>query len=128
MPTMSFRKAASIDGTTLTDKQIDVTGGYKQEIPGEAIAGSDTTPFTIAIDISAVKGFSVVSTVDCTLKTNDTGSPDDTIPLRANEPYQWHTNAYDAFLLTVDVTALYFVVAGATAGTVTLAAVVDPTP
>lgn len=128
MPTMTFRKAASIEGTTLTDKQIDVTGAYRQEIPGEAIAGSGTTPFTIAIDVSAVKGFSVTATVDCTMKTNSSGSPDNTIVLRANEPYQWHTNAYDAFLLDTDVTALYFVVAGATAGTVTLAAVVDPTP
>lgn len=128
MPTLTVRRQASVNGTSYVDKSLDFSGSLLTLIDGEAIAGSATTQFIVTLDVSAVTGFMIVSTVSCTLKTNDTGSPANTIALRANEPYIFNTNDYNTFLLTTDVTSMYFVVAGATAGTVTLAAVVDPTP
>lgn len=94
----------------------------------ETIAGSSTTQLFVPVDVSAVKGFAIMSTVAATLKTNSSGSPDNTLVLRANEMYQWHTDSYDTFKLTTDVVSMYFVVAGATAGTVTIEAVADATP
>lgn len=94
----------------------------------DAIAGSSTTQIVIAIDVSAVKGFMVTTSVAATLKTNSSGSPDDTITLKANVPYVWNTDSYDTFLLTTDVTSIYFVVAGATAGTARIEVVSDATP
>lgn len=125
--TMSVRHIVTLDGLS-SDKSIDVSGAMQVLVDGEAIAGSATTQLFVPLDVSAVVGFAIVSTVATTLKTNSSGSPDNTLALVANQPYIWHTGAYDTFKLTTDVVSMYFVVAGATAGTVTIAALIDPTP
>ena len=94
----------------------------------ETIAGSGTTQVFQAIDVSAVAGIVINSTVAVTLKTNSSGSPDNTIVLVADQPYIWYTAAYDTFKLTTDVVSIYCVVAVATAGTLTIEGVVDATP
>ena len=94
----------------------------------ETIAGSATTQISVAIDVSALKAIAIKSTVATTLKTNSSGSPDDTIVLVADQPYVWFTGDYNASLLTVDITSIFFVVAGATAGTLTIEGVQDATP
>jgi hypothetical protein len=49
----------------------------------------------------------ILSDQDMTLKTNSSGAPDDTIVLKANVPYIWTTDSYDAIQITADITALY---------------------
>lgn len=94
----------------------------------DAIAGSCTTQINVAIDVSAVKQIVIHSTVAATLKTNSSGSPANTIVLKADVEYVWNTDSYDTFLLTTDVTAVFMVVAGATAGVLTISGVQDATP
>lgn len=125
MATMTVRRSAA--GVNTIDKSETVTGSLVQSL-SESIAGSATTQITIAIDVSAVKGFAITSSVAATLKTNSSGSPDNTIVLAADVPYVWSTGSYDTFLLTVDVTSMFFVVAGATAGTVQIESLSDATP
>lgn len=126
MATMTFRRIAT--GVRTIDKTMTVTGSLAISVDGEAIAGSATTQFIVTLDVSACVGFSIVSSVAATLKTNDTGSPANTIVLVANQPYEFFTGSYNTFLLTTDVTSMYFVVAGATAGTVSIEALTDVTP
>lgn len=94
----------------------------------ETAAQSATTQFFIAIDVSAVKAFVVTSDKAVTLKTNSSGSPDNTLALVANKPYEWNTDSYDTFKLTTDVTSIYVVVAGGSAARIQLEAILDATP
>ena len=94
----------------------------------DAIAGSSTTQINVAIDVSAVKQIVIHSTVAATLKTNSSGTPDNTIVLKADVEYVWNTDSYDALLLGTDVTTVFLVVAGAAAGVLTISGVQDATP
>ncbi len=126
MATLSITRTGSGAAQSITD-----TASYQGSLGisiSEAIAGSATTQITVGIDVSAVTGIIIKSTVAATIKTNSAGSPADTLVLVANQPYFWHTGSYDTFKFGTDITSLHLVVAGATAGTFTLEAVVDSTP
>lgn len=126
MATLSITRTGAAAAQTITDTTA-YTGSLGISL-SEAIAGSATTAITVALDVSAVTAIIFKSTVAATLKTNSASTPADTIVLVANQPYFWHTTAYNTFLLGTDVTSLHLVVAGGTAGTFTLEAVVDSTP
>ena len=83
---------------------------------------------TVAIDVSEIKSLYIISDQDVKVETNDGTTPDDTIDLVANVPYVWTTDSYDTCKLTVDVTAFFLTQLAATAGTLKLECVVDPTP
>lgn len=85
-------------------------------LDGEPVADS-TTNFVVAfvLDVSTVKSFYLNSDQDILLDTNlDAPTPGvdgDVINLKANIPYVWHgpvADAYDTFLLGVDVTDFRF--------------------
>ena len=82
----------------------------------------------IAIDVSQVKTFFIVSTQDVTVETNDGSTPDNTLSLVANEPYIWHVSALDTFQLDTDVTAMYITNASGAEATVYVDVVEDTTP
>lgn len=82
----------------------------------------------VAIDVSEVQLFYMMSTQDLTVETNDSGSPDDTIALKANKPYIWWADHYDSFLLTVDVTVLYLTNASGSSAEFALRCLVDASP
>lgn len=79
------------------------------------------------LDVSATKSFFITSDKAITVKTNSASTPDDTLTLPANEPYQWNPG-YEAFLLTVDVVALFVTNASGATGNLKIRALVDPTP
>jgi hypothetical protein len=87
-----------------------------------------TTEMLVAIDVSTVKSIVLASDQDVTVKTNDAGTPDDTIALKAGVPYVWNTDSYDTLLLTVDVTAFHVVNASGEEATLEMECLVDPTP
>lgn len=104
------------------------TGGLEKNL-SETIPGASTNLLVnYTLDVSACKSFYMQSTRDMTVKTNSSGSPDDTIALKANEPYQWAPNYADTFKLTADVTALYITLAAGADDTLVIRATVDPTP
>jgi|GEM_PF-1794018 len=97
-------------------------------IDGETVADSQTDQeVEFALDVSKCKSFFLVSTQDVTFETNDGSSPDDTISLRANEPYVWHTNSYDSFLLGTDVTSVFITNASGSTATIYCVALYDGT-
>lgn len=104
------------------------TGGARLSI-SETIAGSSTNAQVVGtLDVSQVVSFVMVSNVACTVKTNSTGSPADTITLVADVPYVWTSDSYDSFQLGTDVTVFYVTVPGTAASTFQIDAIYDPTP
>jgi hypothetical protein len=64
--------------------------------------------------------------VACTVKTNSSGSPDNTITLAAGVPVAWDTNSPYANPFTANVTKFY--ITNASAGTFSCKVLYDPTP
>lgn len=96
-----------------------------------ALAGSAANLLVeMNIDISQLALVVFVCTVDATVKTNSSGSPDDTLDLEAGVPLFWVAGAGQALFLTEDVTALYVTNddAADTAGVLTIRTLFDPTP
>lgn len=82
----------------------------------------------IAIDVSQVQLFLIVSSQDVTVETNDGSTPDNTLNLKANEPYLWHVSSLDSFLLDTDVTAFYITNNSGSEATVDCEVIEDTTP
>ena len=126
---MSFRHVVTGSGGTLENTPITVTGTSRVGLEGETVAtGQSNIQMFIAIDVSAVKGFYLLSDRDVTFETNSGSAADNTINLKANQPYAWHTDQYDAFLLTVDVTSVFITNASGATATIRLEAIMDATP
>lgn len=95
----------------------------------ESIATGQTAfQINVALDVSAVKSFYICSDQNATVKTNSSGSPDNTLNLIANEPYTWHSTALNSFLLTTDVTAIFIANSSGSTATLTIRAVQDSSP
>ena len=72
-----------------------------------AIGATDVL-LIIALDYDLIKGLYILSDQDLTIKTNNSGAPDNTIVLVANEPLVWvGANDYYTNKLTTDVTKMY---------------------
>ena len=92
-----------------------------------AIAATDKL-VNIAFLVANVKSFYLLSDQVLTLQTNNGTTPDDTIVLKANVPYYWSQDSYDAFLLGTDITAFYFTNGSGVEANVKIRVLVDPTP
>ena len=102
--------------------------GTMVSMPAETCPTGSATQLIFPIDVSAVKAFSVLSTQNVTLKTNSSGSPDNTIALIANKPYTWTASMYDTFKLTTDVTSIYIANTSGSSADVTIMMIIDSTP
>ena len=128
---MSFTHAKSKSITTSTG-QVSKSNNYSAECQIEidvAIADSETDyEVNIALDVSQVVSFFIVSDQAITLETNDGTTPDDTLSLVADKVYDWDSDSYDNFKLTTDVTNFYFTNASGSTANVQIRVLVDPTP
>jgi len=118
---VSFTNQLRVDAfaSPLNVSAIRSFEGENQLAINQVIAGSTTNQEILAaIDVSAAKLVVLYSDVALTLKTNSSGSPDNTIVLAAGVPYIWGYGDYNALLLTVDVAK--FFVTNATVGPATL--------
>jgi hypothetical protein len=128
MATHKVTLAVEGSGVSLT-KDISNTQAGVALIDGETVATAETDyEINFDLDVSACKSFYLVSDQAVTFETNSGAAPDNTISLRANEPYLWHTNAYDSFLLTVDVTSVFITNASGATATIYCVALFDVTP
>lgn len=120
-------QAVSVGGDAITKAQT-LTSTSRISV-SESIATAQTDfNITVAIDVSAVKSFYMVSDKAVTVETNDGSAPDDTIVLVADIPYIWTTNSYDTFLLTADVTSLKITNASGSTATLKIEAIIDASP
>jgi hypothetical protein len=95
---------------------VEVTGDTEINVPDLTVAAADTDEaVTIGIDVSELQSAYITSDKDVTLKTNSTGSPADTLTIKANKPLVWYKDSGQAnpFTSGTDVTSLHFANAGA---------------
>ena len=108
MATHKLTYAVQGSGISLT-KDISNTQAGVSLIDGETVDTAETDyELDFNLDVSLCKSFYLVSNQDVTFDTNvdapNPGVDGDVIALRADEPYTWQANSYEAaFLLTVDV-------------------------
>ena len=105
---------------------VQFTGAANLEVDETFPQGNDQG-LVMTLDVSQVKAFWIQSDQNCTIETNSSGAPTNTLSLLANKPYVWYEGAYDAFKLTADVTQLFVTVPGATSANIKIRALYDPT-
>jgi len=130
----TFTEGVSIGGVSTTELNTLSENG---RIGFDEYVEASQTDYEIAftLDVSATLAFYLVADKDVSFQTNNGAAPDNTIDLKAGIPYIWYTNtltppyaAYDAFLLTVDVTAVFITTGAGSTARVRCEAIYDPTP
>jgi hypothetical protein len=123
---MTVTSQLIVDGFPVSGGASSAQGGARLRIT-ETIAPSTTNLAVVAsIDETNLRGLWLHSDQALTLKTNSSGSPDDTIALAANQPVFW-TGA-GAKPISANVSTIYVTNAGSAAATLTIEAITDPTP
>lgn len=113
---------------TVVGPSVSISAGntYSDSL-SESFNGTAAANATTQVDLTAkvanVKGFAIFSDVDIALKTNSSGSPANTINIKAGIPYVWTTDSYDTFKLTTDVTTIFLVNATANIANVKIVSV-----
>lgn len=123
----SFTEKLAIGAANITANNAP-TSGQRVSIDETVPGASTNLLMALELDVSQIRGCYMLCDRDVTLKTNSSGSPANTINLKAGIPYIWYTNKYNALLLTTDVTALYVTLAAGAAARLQLEFLVDPTP
>ncbi len=104
----------------------DGSGGLRPDLNEVVPPSSMNLAVGWTVDVSEIDVLVLYATAAMTLKTNNSGSPADTISLAANTPIFWFTGCGLDCPLGTDVTVLY--VTSSAGGTLSIRALVDPTP
>lgn len=128
---MNITRSQSINGGGLS------LGGITQTISANAVEIFDDTisanqtnaqVLTPDVDLTTCTVMAIVADKDCTVKTNNSTTPDDTLALKANVPLSWMTgDLADNKFLTEDVT-IWYVTTGASATKLKILIGSDATP
>jgi hypothetical protein len=96
------------NGSVTLSSSVVLTGQEEINV-GIAIAPSSTNQqiANFAFTLAKLQGVYILSDQNLTLKTNSTGSPQDTITITANEPFEWNNTSGIAAPFAGSVTALY---------------------
>jgi hypothetical protein len=119
--------------TVITDGALRISSLTEQEVTGSAmvdelIADAVTNDLvSVMIVASQLKTFFLWSDQDLTVKTNNSGSPQETFNLKANKPVVWIAGMSTS-PIAGNVTALYITNASGSAATLRLLAGWDATP
>jgi hypothetical protein len=121
--TNSWSQGGTIRTGTIT-RSAGLLNRYAEVIPG------DSTHLEVAcvIDVSELKGLYIKCARALTIKTNNSGSPDNTITLAADEPVVWASGNNIDCPLTADVTKIFVTLAAGSDATLEMEVLVDPTP
>ena len=105
-----------------------LTGDNQQAWEVAVAAETNDVQVLANVDLTYLKAVHITSDQDVTLETNSSSAADDTIALKANNALVWAHDSYFANPFSVDISALYFSNAGATAATVKIWILTDSTP
>lgn len=125
---MPFTNQLRVDAfaNALNVSAVRSFSGDNQLAITQAIAnGTTNQEILAAIDVSATKFVVLSSDVALTLKTNSSGSPDNTINLSAGVPYIWGYGDYNSLLLTVDVAKFFVTNSSGSSATLNILALID---
>lgn len=102
----------------LLQQAVSLTGQLEQNLTF-SLAGSTTNELhALAFTTTKLQLFLCISDQDITLKTNSSGSPQDTITIKAGIPFIWYANMGITVPFAGNVTASYWTNAGSTAANV----------
>ena len=113
--------ASSLNVSSVRNLSGDLQAAVDQVIP----ASTTNQEITLGFDISGLTLLAISSDVALTIKTNDSGSPDDTLAIAAGIAYVWATDDYNALLLTADVVSIFVTNATLVAANLKIIALVD---
>lgn len=125
MPTHTYGVSWT-QGTESVQNTVSVTADLGKQLDVAVAANQTNYEVDYTLDVSSCKGLYISSDVAMTVKTNSSGSPDQTITLTANTPVIWYTGIGATCPITTDVTKLY--VTNTTAGTLKVRSLEDVTP
>lgn len=90
--------------------------GDSQVVMDETVPDSTTDKeYVLGIDVSQLQVIAILASEDMTIKTNDSGSPQETISLTADDPVIFETG--DTALFAGDVTSIFVSNASGSSGT-----------
>ena len=90
--------------------------------------GTSNLAVDYEIDISQLKMFVMVCNKALTIKTNSSGSPQETIVLVADKPFVWVAGAGIAIPFAGDVTTIFLSNASGAAAVLNIRTLIDATP
>lgn len=116
----------SRNGETINNQvTISADGEDNRDI---VLSGNATNVLVaMGIDVSQLQAIYISSDYDCTLKTNSSGSPDQTLNIAGGKPFMWVTGSGITNPLTTDVTSLYLSNGSANSNTVKIRVSIDST-
>ena len=115
-------------GTESISKQVTISSEGAKDVSVTIAAGATNTQVALAFVKTRLKSIIISSDETLTLKTNSSGSPDDTITITADTPYVWHATMGITNPFAGDVTTTYWSNAGASAAALEIHLVEDATP
>lgn len=101
-----LNRTFTLDGETISAPQtlaVDGTGG----IDGSLTASQADQEYAITVDVSQLKYLYILTSNDCTIETNSSSSPVDTITSKAGVPYLWTHGSGIPNPLGTDVTKIF---------------------
>ena len=90
------------------------TGNEETDFDGVVAANAVNQQETLNITVANVIALMLYSDQQVTLKTNNSGAPQDTITLKAGIPIIWTSDSWDAKPFVGNVTNMFFTNSGAT--------------
>lgn len=98
---------AGTDGSRVTGSSVEV-GNARLAVDVSLPASTTNQSQAMAFTVASLQSVYLLSSQNLTIKTNSSGSPANTINLKAGIPYIWRASAgYNTCLFTVDVTSWF---------------------
>ena len=115
-------------GNQSVSQEETVTADSETNLDLAVDDGETALEANIAIDVSALASLYMAADQDITIKTNSSGSPDDTISLKANKPLVWTPNCGFSNPLSEDVLSIFCANSSGTNATLQIRLLQDATP
>jgi hypothetical protein len=128
MPTHKWTNTLNRGTSTHPSQSVTITGDGENPRTPTIPGGTTNQQIIIAFTIAALKSLFIKASGPCTLKTNSTGSPDNTFALDANSGISWHNEMLVANPITANVTTMYVTTPAGDAVDLEIYALVDATP
>lgn len=105
--TVRLTRSVQFGGITVGGITETVSANFTPQFQQEFSGVVTDAEITFPVDVSAVLVCAISANKDCTVKTNSTSVPDDTLALKANQPLVYRSTSGEANFLTADVTKFY---------------------
>lgn len=105
--TQSVSIEAQMDGVTRISAAFTETLGSLMDLDETVATGQTDKELVCRVETSGLRIFAINSDQDVTVKTNSSGSPNETWTLKRNKPLVWANNMGLGFPLLADLTSIF---------------------